>query len=397
MSAVGLDAAPVWITAVSRTPVTARSRAQAHLGAGELAAGPVGEVAAGTHPAAVVLGNGAGPGGNVARIAALAAGLGVATPGWTVDAQCGAGLVAVAQAAGHAVATGRACVGGGVESPSTAPERSIDGVSYAQAPMVPAGWDDPGMTAAADALAAARGIGRARQESFAARSHVLALAGGLRLPDDDGPRRLDAAALARFRAVTPGADSATAVTGATAARIADGAAAVLVTPHSAVVRETDGVSTASVRGVDVLRPCRVLSWSLTGVDPALPGLGPVSAVRDALDAAGRTLEGVAVVELVEAYAAQVLAALDDLGLTGASGTSAPGASGPATAHDPWGVDPRVNAAGGALALGHPWGASGAVAVVHAVRRLQAEPPGAVGLAACAVGGGMGAAMVLEVA
>ncbi|MCR8676591.1 acetyl-CoA C-acyltransferase, partial [Micrococcus sp. HG099] len=131
------------------------------------------------------------------------------------------------------VDTGRPAVGGGVESPSTAPERSLDGVPYAQAPMVPAGWDDPGMTAAADALAAARGISRARQERLALRSHALARVGALLLPGDDGPRALAPSALSRFPAVTPGADPATAVTGATAARIADGAAAVLLVPGSA--------------------------------------------------------------------------------------------------------------------------------------------------------------------
>lgn len=326
-------AADVWITAAARTAVTGRSRVQAHRDAGELGADVVAAVTRGRAEegvAGVVLGNCWGPGGNPARVAALGAGLGDAVPGWTVDAQCGSGLLAVLQAAGHAALTGRPVVGGGVESASTAPERLRDGVPYTQAPMVPRGRPDPGMTAAADALAAARGITRARQEAFAARSHALALAAaelraaerargqeGASAPDDDGPRRLTPAALARF-------------TGGT----------------------------------------------VTGGDPALPGIAPVAAVRAALDEVGWALEDLAVVEVVEAYAAQALATLDDLGLTDGDA----------------GVDPRVNAAGGALALGHPWGASAAIALVRAVHRLQEQPPGARGL----VAGGMGVAALLEV-
>ncbi|MBB4736031.1 acetyl-CoA C-acetyltransferase [Micrococcus cohnii] len=396
----------LWITAAARTPITARSRAQAHLGAGELAASVVGRLGSGPRsseaPAAVVLGNCTGPGGNLGRIAALGAGLGEPVPGWTVDAQCGSGLLAVLQAAQHASLTGASCVGGGVESPSTAPTRSIGGVPYAQAPMVPVGWHDPGMTAAADALALQRGIGRERQERFAARSHALAVSSETRLDGDDGPRRLDARALARFTAVRAEAEPATAVTGATAARIADGAAAVRAEPDH---------SRPSVGAAALGRPCRVVAGALTGGDPALPGLAPVAAVRRVLGQTGFGLEDLAVIEVVEAYAAQALATLDELGLAGEPGGAPEGVVAEADAgagdraapsprpgprFDAWGVDPRVNAGGGALAFGHPWGASGAVAVVHAVRRLQGEPPGSRALVTCAVAGGMGVALLLEV-
>ena len=396
----------LWITAAARTPITARSRAQAHLGAGELAASVVGRLGSGPgsseDPAAVVLGNCTGPGGNLGRIAALGAGLGEQVPGWTVDAQCGSGLLAVLQAAQHASLTGASCIGGGVESPSTAPTRSIGGVPYAQAPMVPVGWHDPGMTAAADALALQRGIGRERQERFAARSHALAVSSETRLDGDDGPRRLDVRALARFTAVRAEAEPTTAVTGATAARIADGAAAVRVEPAH---------SKPSVGAAALGRPCRVVAGALTGGDPALPGLAPVAAVRRVLGQTGLGLEDLAVIEVVEAYAAQALATLDELGLAGEPGGAPEGVVAEADAgagdraaprprpgprFDAWGVDPRVNAGGGALAFGHPWGASGAVAVVHAVRRLQGEPPGSRALVTCAVAGGMGVALLLEV-
>lgn len=304
------------------------------------------------------------------------------------------------QAAQHAALTGRACVAAGVESPSTAPERRIAGVPYTQAPMVPSGWEDPDLTAAADRLAAAQGITRARQEAFAARSHRLALAAAAHRPaHDDGPRRLGAAHLSRFPAVFAEADPVFAVTGGTAARIADGAAAVRVecsveTPTpSAEVGEADGAVPDAVPGAacaesaTLPRPCRIVAAALTGSDPLMPGIAPVAAVQQVLAASGDTLAAdgaIAVVEVVEAYAVQALAVLDAVGL------ARPGGSGDED------VDPRVNARGGALAWGHPWGASGVVAVLQAVQRLQEQPPGARALVTAAVAGGMGIAMTLEV-
>lgn len=415
--------AEVWITAAARTPITGRSRGQAALGAGALAARAVSAVA-GPHPGdggvrpgptamcpvgtaaevgTVIAGNCTGPGGNLGRIAALGAGLGVRVPGWTVDAQCGSGLAAVLQAAQHAGLTGRPCVAVGVESPSTAPERRLDGVPYTQAPMVPAGWEDPDLTDAADRLAAAQGITRSRQEAFAARSHRLARAASAHRPaDDDGPRPLGVDHLARFPQVFAEADPMFAVTGATAARIADGAAAVRVecaeaapaswTRTSGDVGRADSVpgagrAAAASSSAVLPRPCRIVAAALTGSDPVLPGIAPVAAVERVLSEAGDTLDAggrIAVVEVVEAYAAQVLAVLDGIRL------SRPGDDGDAA------VDPRVNARGGALALGHPWGASGAVAVLQAVQRLQEHPAGARALVTAAVAGGMGIAMTLEV-
>ncbi|WP_302183815.1 hypothetical protein [Rothia santali] len=131
----------------------------------------------------------------------------------------------------------------------------------------------------------------------------------------------------------------------------------------------------------------------------------LDAVSCVLDRAGLRMEDLAAVEIVEAFAAQALAALDELGLAApgrglgapGTGTGAPGL-GPGP-HVPGpeadGVDARVNARGGALALGHPWGASGAVALVRLWHRLLETPVGSVGVATCAIGGGMGAAMLLE--
>ena len=385
----------VAIVAAARTPVTGRSRAQGHLDADRLAAPVLRHLAgaAGEVPAAVVLGNCWGPGGNPARMAALGAGFGEGAVGWSVDAQCGAGLVAIQQAADHVLRTGSPVAAGGTESASTAPERLLAGEPYRQAPMAPAGFPDPDMTEAAEDLARQRGLGRERQDAFAARSHALALEhAALRsretvpgLGSDDGPRRLGAGVLSRFRPVVdrPGAT----VTPATAARVSDGAAAVLLVPAERAGRAATVAPQAGATGEPgrpVTAACLLRGWVLTGGDPALPGLAPVAAVRAALDQAGVGLGELAAVELVEAYAAQALASLDGLGLAdpvdGGTGSR---------------IDPRVNAAGGALALGHPWGASGALAVVRLVHRLDGMAPGSLGVAACAIGGGMGAAMVLE--
>ncbi|MER7134908.1 acetyl-CoA C-acyltransferase, partial [Streptosporangium saharense] len=116
-------------------------------------------------------------------------------------------------------------------------------------------------------------------------------------------------------------------------------------------------------------------------DPALPGLGPVPAILRVLERGGADLAQVAAVEIVEAFAAQVLAVTDALGL------------------DPLGADAeRVCADGGALSLGHPWGATGAVVVTRLFSRLvrRGAPAGTLGLATAAVGGGLGVAALFEV-
>lgn len=370
----------VVIVAGSRTPITGRSRAQAELRADQLGATVVRELvsAFGVSPSAVILGNCTGPGGNISRLAALGAGCGEAVVGWGVDAQCGSGLLAIQQGLEHVQRTGSAVIAGGAESPSTAPQR-IDvttGRTITQARFAPEGFPDPDMTEAADELARIRTISRTRQDHFAARSHRLARAAQnlvqtvqtASISVDDGPRDLTPQTLARFAPLF-GENSDHTVTPGNTARIADGAAAVLMLP----ARDAAKLTTPT--------PCRVLASQLTGASTDVPGIAAVSAVRAVLATAGRNLDDVAAIEIVEAYAAQALACLDELGLTGPQHSDA--------------VDPRVNAHGGALALGHPWGASGAVAVVQLLDRLADTPPGTLGLAACAIGGGMGAALLLE--
>lgn len=329
----------------------------------------------------VVLGNCMGPGGNIARLSALAANLGVSVPGMTIDRQCGSGLSAIITAS-NAISAGecRLLLAGGAESASTAPLRIAHGAPYVRAAFSPTGFPDPEMGPAAQDLAAAFGIDRDRQDAYAERSHRLALVqlavGGFddelvtldELGRDDSPRERMTDLLPRFPSLYPtvGGPTTGSVTAGNSCRISDGAAIVAI------------VSAGSRGDAPGLA---LLAHATIGCDPALPGIGPVAAVNGVLAAAGVSLDDIAAFEIVEAFAAQTLAVLYSLGLA---------------ARDF--VDPRVCSGGGALALGHPWGASGAVSVVRLFTRLVREgaPAGSLGIATAAVGGGMGVAALFEV-
>lgn len=375
------------VVAARRTPIATRGARLAHVTVERLAAPVVracvddASRATATDLAIgdVVLGNCMGPGGNPARLSALAAGLGVSVPGITVDQQCGSGLAAIISAA-DAIRAGddRPRIAGGAESASTAPTRIAAGVAYAKAPFAPAGFADPDMVRAAQELAVLDGIGRSRQDRYAARSHRLAVEARTRGGFDDeivpldgfacdsGPRPRMPAMLDRFPPLFPDATDGGTVTAGNSCRNSDGAGAVAIVPTRT---RGDAPGLALVASATV------------GCDPALPGLGPVPAVESLLSSTSVTLADLAAIEIVEAFAAQTLAVLTRLGLA---------------ADDD--VDPRVCADGGALALGHPWGASGAVSVVRLYSRLvrSGAPAGALGLATAAVGGGIGVAALFEV-
>jgi acetyl-CoA C-acetyltransferase len=373
-------ASPV-VVAACRTPVGTAGGTLASVPAAGLAA-PVLAALANAVPEPVrevVLGNCMGPGGDVARVASLAAGLPVDVPALTVDRQCASGLAAIDVAAGLLAARRGVVLAGGVESASTAPWRFWPGSGdrppqrYERAPFAPESVGDPDMGLAADVLAEKAGVPRCRQDAYAARSHALAVAtrdaGGFdaeavpvgAVHRDERPRAgLSEQRLARLRpAYRPAADGGT-VTAGNACGINDGAAAVALVD----------AETHRRLGVPGLR---VLATATSGVDPNLPGLALVPAVEQALRLAGLTLGDLDVVELNEAFAGQVLACCDALAL-----------------------DPdRVCVQGGALALGHPWGASGAVLVVRLFSQLVRAEAGRYGLAAIAAGGGQGVAMVVE--
>ncbi|WP_214405373.1 thiolase family protein [Pseudonocardia lacus] len=367
------DRTPV-VVAARRTPIGSAGGALRAFAVDELAA-PVLRAVVDDADASdvddVLLGNVFGPGGNPARVAALRAGLGEGVPGVTVDRQCASGLAAIVMAATAVRAgEGEVFLAGGVESASTAPHRAWrtdPPLAYTRAPFAPAEMGDPEMGVAADAVAARAGISRERQDRFALRSHDRALraqragrfagevvtVGGVRV--DERPRAFTLERLARFRpAFTPGGTA----TAANSCGVNDGAAAVLVVSER-VRRE---------RGLPGLR----LVASATGaVDPNLLGLGAVPAMQRVLKTAGPP----DVVEFNEAFAGQALACLDAAGL------------------DEHAAGPD----GGAIALGHPWGASGAVLVVRLFARIVRGGSGErTGLAALSAGGGVGVATAWEV-
>ncbi|WP_347059939.1 thiolase family protein [Blastococcus sp. HT6-30] len=382
MTAAVADA-PV-IVAARRTPIGTAGRSLAACTAADLAAAVLTDLAAdartGTGPRAslreVVLGNCMGPGGDVARVAALQAGLPIAVPGLTVDRQCASGLAAVVLGATMLRGEVGTVLAGGVESASTAPWRSwpprgdVPATRYERAPFAPSGLGDPDMGPAADLIAREHGITRAQQDEYAARSHARAMAtqraegfaaeivpvGGVSC--DQRPR--DGLTVERLGRLRPAFDPAGTVTAGNSCGINDGAAVVTLV-DAATHRRQGG------------RGLRVIATATAGVDPRRPGLGIVPAAEQALDRAGISLGDVDVVELNEAFAGQILACCAALGL------------------EPERVCPQ----GGALALGHPWGASGAVLAVRLFSQLARGDAGRYGLAAIAAGGGQGVAMVVE--
>jgi acetyl-CoA acetyltransferase family protein len=335
-------------------------------------------------------GNGAGEDNrNVARMIALLAGLPPSVPGVTENRLCGSGLEAVA-AASREIATGDAelCIAGGVESMSRAPwvvakpeagydrsDRTMHSTTLGWRlvnPAMPEQWTVP-LGEGAEILAEAYEIGRAVQDGFALRSHQRAAAAwrhgrfagevvpvpGADLDRDESVREgtsLDA--LARLRPVFRRDGT---VTAGNASPMNDGAAALLLASERAAGR----------LGRDPL--ARIASRAVSAVEPHLYGIGPVAAARRALERAGIGWSDLAVVELNEAFAAQALACLAE-----------------------WPELDRtiVNPNGGAIALGHPIGCSGArmmTSLVHELRRRG----GGWGLATMCIGVGQGIAVVVE--
>ncbi len=271
--AASTTAAPV-IVAALRSPIGTAGHALAGVVAAELAAPVLAAVAAGLPlPREVVLGNCTGPGGDVARVASLAAGLGVDVPALTVDRQCGSGLAALEVAAALTRTSPGVVLAGGVESASTAPWRSWPPVGdqpplrYERAPFAPASFGDPDMGLAADLLAEERGVTRERQDAYAARSHALAWehqrAHGFAdeivpvgdVAEDERPRSgMTAERLARLRPAFRGSGT---VTAGNSCGVNDGAAVVAM------------VDAATHAMLD-LPGLRVLGSASSGVDPVGP-------------------------------------------------------------------------------------------------------------------------------
>ena len=373
------------IAAAFRTPIGRKGGSLAAVEPASLAAPLIRHILAetGLAPGAVddvILGNAANSAGNLARLAALEAGLPVSVPGMTVDRQCGSGLEAIALAARLiAAGAGRFYLAGGTESTSRAhlrfrPPAEPGGTPepVPRARMAPDSVGDPDMGIAAENVAAHAGISRARQDAFALESHRRAVAAqragrfdGEIMPvgdirSDECPR--ENTSLERLAALKPVFRPDGTVTAGNACPVNDGAAVVLVT------------SLAEARTLGLSPLLEVVDSAVAGVDPNLLGLGPVPAM-ERLVARNPGLDAAKIpfVEFNEAFAAQVLASLDALG-----------------------IDPAaVNRDGGALALGHPYGASGAILVTRLFAQMREEPAGTEGLALMGIGGGMGIAALFR--
>ncbi|WP_423181440.1 thiolase family protein [Arthrobacter sp. NyZ413] len=338
----------------------------------------------------VVIGNAVGGGGNLARYAALQAGLPVDIPGLTVDRQCGSGLDAIALASRLVAAGGNGIyLAGGVESISTAPLRARrnpdpDGEPhfYARASFVPPEFGDPDMGVAAENVAREYGISRERQDEFALRSHKRAVAargagtfvpeivplgaGAAMVREDDGPRAsLTPRLMARFPAAFVQAGT---VTAANSCFDADAASAVVIT------------SLQRARDLGAEDGLLVLGCDTAGVRPELLGIGASVAAKRLLAGRGLGASDLDLIEFNEAFAAQAIACLDALG-----------------------VDSELaNLDGGALALGHGYGASGAVLVTRLLAQARTLAEGQAGKAATAlamisIAGGMGTAALFRYA
>jgi len=332
-----------------------------------------------------------GAGMNVARQAALKAGLPASVPAETVNRVCGSGLTAVVHAV-EAVRCGYTdvIVAGGTESMSSAPYvlrgarwgyrmgnaeatdmMLLDGLTCA--------IEGCHMGVTAEEIVTRHGISRADQDAFAAASQARAgeaIASGwfrdeivaVEVPQPKGQKApVDTDEYPRpgttadkLAGLRPAFKKDGSVTAGNASGINDGAAALVVVSNEwAAGNKSQGVAS-------------VLAYATTGVEPIVMGMGPVEAVRKAVDRAGLTLDTIDLFELNEAFASQSLAVVRELGVDAA----------------------KVNVHGGAIALGHPIGASGArilTTLVHALTRRG----GGLGVAALCVGGGMGIALVVR--
>ncbi|CAN5528860.1 thiolase family protein [soil metagenome] len=332
---------------------------------------------------------------NVARMAALIAGLPVSVPGATINRLCGSGLEAVNSAyRAIGIGEGHVLVAGGSESMTRSPfvmgkaTKAFDRDQHVYDTTI--GWrfvnprvaerygTDP-MGATAENVARDYGISRAQQDEFALESHRRAVAAieegrfkdeivAVELPqrrgdpvvvDRDEPPRPDTS-LDKLSRLRPAFEDDGTVTAGNSSGLNDGAAAVLLASDETVAREG-------------WKPmARIVATAVAGVEPRVMGIGPVFATRKALERSGLKIEDIGLVELNEAFAAQSLACIGELGLDRAT----------------------VNVNGGAIALGHPLGCSGArilTSLVHEMARRDVR----YGLATMCIGVGQGIATIVE--
>jgi acetyl-CoA acyltransferase len=310
---------------------------------------------------------------NVARLIGLLAGLPLSVGGMTVNRFCGSSMSAVHYAAGQiALGAGEVFIAAGVEAMSRVPMLGFNPLPNPVLAKTSAAYIGMGDTA--ENLAGRYGIDRAAQEAFALASQqkaaaaiaagklsdeIVAIATKAGLVDQDGCPR-PGTTLEALAGLKPAFSASGTVTAGTSSPLTDGASAVLVASEDY----------ARAQGLPIL--ARIRSTAISGCSPDIMGIGPVESSRKALERAGIGVADLDVIELNEAFASQALACIADLGLDPA----------------------RINLDGGAIALGHPLGATGARIVGKAAALLQRE--GAkFALATQCIGGGQGIATVLE--
>ncbi|MCZ6791324.1 MAG: acetyl-CoA C-acetyltransferase [Candidatus Dadabacteria bacterium] len=336
----------------------------------------------------------AGQGMNTSRQIALDAGLPIETPAFTINRVCGSGVQSIALAA-QAIKAGDAetIIAGGVENMNQAPfylnkarygykmgmpkEEIVDGMVYDGL------WDifnDYHMGVTAENLAEAYNISREEQDQFAYKSQVkykTAMEEGkfkneivpVMIPQrraDPIPFEIDEhpkgnTTIEGLSKLRPAFKKDGTVTAGNASGINDGAAAVLVT------------SDEKSKELGLKPVASIISYAVAGVDPSIMGIGPVPAIQKAFDKAGLSLDDIDLFELNEAFAAQSLAVLRDLPIP----------------------EDKINVNGGAIALGHPIGASGTRILVTLLHEMKRRKDAKRGLAALCIGGGMGIAIIVE--
>ncbi|WP_332694348.1 thiolase family protein [Halalkalibacter lacteus] len=328
----------------------------------------------------VILGNAVGPGGNIARLCALSAGLPLSVPGVTVDRQCASGLEAINVAARLVQAgAGDIYLAGGVESTSLAPWKFAKPSSihdpqgpqlFMRARFSPDEIGDPDMGVAAENVAEAYNISREAQDEFAYQSQLKAItaieSGSFNeeiVPvkgqiTDQCPRKN--LTIERLSALPPVFKEDGTVTAGNACPLNDGASIVLI------------MSLDKCKELGLQPILRFVDAVSSGVDPNFLGIGPVPAVRKLLKRQQLSVHNIDIVEFNEAFSAQVIASLNELEIPLA----------------------KVNRNGGALAIGHPYGASGAILITRLYTEMKRHHLKR-GLATLGIGGGLGLATLVE--
>ncbi|XP_007546795.1 acetyl-CoA acetyltransferase, cytosolic [Poecilia formosa] len=393
-----MNAEPVVIVSAARTPIGCLSGALSSLTLRDLCSPVIKDVLkrAEVKPeevSEVIIGHvlTAGQGQNPARQASVAAGIPYLVPAWSCQMVCGSGLKAVCLGA-QSIQAGESTVvvAGGMESMSRAPHtlQMRAGVKMGDASlqdsMVADGLTDAfhsyHMGITAENVAKQWGISREQQDLFAVNSQnkteaaqkaghfdqeivpitVPSRKGPVEVKTDEFPRHgSNVATMSKLKPCFV-KDSSGTVTAGNASGINDGAAATVLMSQSE----------ASRRGVKPM--AKIVSWAQVGLDPSVMGTGPIPAIRKAVEKAGWKLDQVDLFEVNEAFAAQSLAVIKELGLN----------------------EDKVNVSGGAISLGHPIGMSGCrvlVTLLHALNRTG----GRKGVASLCIGGGMGVAMCVE--